>query len=333
MMKRTVITLLAGSALLPALAFGGNLDKSFSKQFEAPPGTVLHVDHGDGDLVITPWDQPTIDVQVVYRGETKSVGFGKDGDFTVEFSQEGNQVRVTGKETSGSSFGFRYERIDEYRYTIQAPAYVTLELKGDDGSVTVESWKADVNLKLDDGDLRLAGVTGNVSLDLEDADAVLTGLQGALRLKADDGDVQVDDSALKPADFRLEDGDVSLKDCSGDITVKVDDGDVRFSRVALATGRIEVEDGNVDLGIRGGADLDLEIHAGDGSVQVELEPGMSTRFAVETEDGHIHLDLGDVSDLDQGPMRVSGKVGAGKGRIAIRTEAGNVTVRDVPAGN
>ena len=69
------------SASAPAEA--EQVDKEFHQSFQAREGTVLALEHGDGDVNIIPWEEATIDVVVKYRGEVKTIGLGKEQEFDV----------------------------------------------------------------------------------------------------------------------------------------------------------------------------------------------------------------------------------------------------------
>jgi hypothetical protein len=307
------------------------IDKEFHESFDAPEGTVLRLDHGDGNVEILPWEKATIDVVVIYRGEVKNIGIGGSQEFSVEFRESGKTVSVVGKEKSGSFFGgVRYKKLDEYTYTVQAPSYVLLDLDGEDGDVSIADWTGEIDCRLDDGDIHLAGITAQQTiLELEDGDVDIAGLTGNLFLTCDDGNVVAVDCETKKGRFRLEDGDLTLKQCSGNFDIKIDDGDIRFSRVRIGNSLIRGEDGDLDLELLEGGDIDLDIETDDGSVRVDLEEGISVEFSIRTDDGRLEVDLAEATGLRREEDSISGELSGGKGQIRIRTTDGNVTLREI----
>ncbi|HYW68041.1 MAG TPA: DUF4097 family beta strand repeat-containing protein, partial [bacterium] len=212
-MKATALAGVVLAALLvcqPAAA--RVIDKDYHETFDAKQGTKLLVSHGDGDVIITPWDRDVIDVKVRYHAEVTSVGIGKEMDFSVDFKQTDDTVVVRGREggTAGIFF-FRAMNEYEYTYTVSAPSYVILELGGDDGDVEVSGWRADIDCVLDDGDLDLDDiVAARVDIDIEDGDVRLTDLTTDLELRGDDGDVTISGGTFKNTLLSIEDGAIDV---------------------------------------------------------------------------------------------------------------------------
>jgi len=134
--------------LAPRPGSAKNIDKDFHHVFPASRGTVLYLMHGDGEVTLSSWAKDSIAVHVHYRAEAKKMGWGKDPDFEVEFSQTGETVRVVGRQTGGGKAGLVTMSHEEYRVDIQAPTYVALDFEGQDGDVTIEGWNADVAVRL-----------------------------------------------------------------------------------------------------------------------------------------------------------------------------------------
>ena len=66
--------------------------------------------------------------------------------------------------------------------------------------------------------------------------------------------------------------------------------------------------------------------ADDGGVSVDLAPGISAAFVIETNDGRIRVsNEGRVLSRDN--HRVTGEIGDARGRIRIETEDGDVALR------
>jgi DUF4097 and DUF4098 domain-containing protein YvlB len=330
MRARTGLVAILGLLLAAMPAVAEEIDREFHQSFEAPEGTVLRIEHGDGNVEIEAWEKAEIDVVVIYRGEAKTIGIGTDQGFDVEFRQDGKSIKVIGHESRGTTFGVRYKNLEEYVYRVLAPSYVMLQLEGEDGDVTISDWKADIELKNDDGDAFLSNITGvTANLELEDGDVDITKFSGNLFLSLDDGSAVILESEFNKARLRGEDGNITLKQCEGDFDVELDDGDIRFSQVRVGSGTIKTEDGDLDLSLLDGSALDLDVQADDGSVWVDLEEGMSIEFSVQSDDGRLNLDLSEVADLKREDHRVTGSIHGGKGKLRVRTADGEITIREV----
>lgn len=304
------------------------IDKDYHETFDAEEGMKLVLFHGDGDVIVTPWDKDVIDVKVSYHAEIKSVGFGKETEFTVDFKQTGNSVIVRGRE-GGTAGIFIFLTTDEYEYsyTVSAPSYVTLELRGDDGDVEVSGWRSDIDCRLDDGDVDLEDVSsGHTRIHIEDGDITLTKLTGDVTVNGDDGDVTVSKSALGHAMFSVEDGDIDVVDSTGDIEITVDDGDVDLRRVAVDRVDVRGNDGDVDLDITIGPESHISVATDDGDVTLRLGGELSFEYLVTMDDGDVDVYLDGVTEGETSEHEVSGAVGDGEGHVRVKTSDGDVTI-------
>jgi DUF4097 and DUF4098 domain-containing protein YvlB len=308
-------------------AFAEPIDKDFHKEFAVSEGAVLHLEHGDGHVTLSPWDKDVIDVTVRYRASVTKVGMGSVPSFTVDAHETGKTVSVVGKERGGTTLGIMHWNVKEYTYRIQAPPYVVLELKGEDGDVAITGWKADITCGLDDGILRIDGAASKqLRIRMEDGDAILRDVAGELAVECDDGTVEVSDSDLAGARIDTEDGDVRIADSRGDFTVEVDDGDVRMERVHAGTARVRTEDGDVDLQLLS-AD-GIEVIVADGNVRIGLDGGISAGFTLRTDEGTITVDLPGIGALAKTDNEVTGEWHGNTGTITVSTEDGDVLLEE-----
>jgi len=325
LMVALLVAILSGSSMPAA---GTEIKKDYLETFDVSKGDRLQLVHGDGDVTITAWDKDQLEVSVKYDVEIKRVGVGKDPDFEVEFKQQGNTVTVIGKEKSMVAVGYVSRERYEYVYTIQAPRYLRLELKGDDGDVEIEGWEGEVECALEDGDVSLAAMNSpRTSLNLEDGDVHVDGLAGDLELKADDGDVHLSNLRQTHCRLEMEDGDLFIRDFSGDLVIRLDDGDVDVLRAETEKADIRAADGNIVLDLLRVDELDLHVATGDGDITVDLPPDLSATFSIDVDDGRIRLDLPGAKIERDEEDSASGTLGDGRGRIRIRSEEGRVTLK------
>lgn len=327
-MRRGKWTIFLGSALfwVPEPATAETLERDFYETFAVAPGARLELTHGDGDVFLRPWAREAIDVKVQYRAEFRSLGLTTEPGFDVAFERRGETLVVRGRETGGKGIGFFSGRRRDYTYTIQAPAWVVLDIRGDDGDVEIEGWRADMRSVLEDGDVDLADFRGNAVIATEDGDIDIEGFEGALQIRVEDGDVDIRDCSSEDLEVRAEDGDVSIEHCSGSFGLEVEDGGILVANAVVSTLEIRSSDGDVDVELVSASDLDLEIEADDGDVTLELGAEVSATYTIETDDGIIHVAAGGETRSRSG-HRVSGQIGDGSGSIRVTTADGNVTLR------
>jgi nitrite reductase/ring-hydroxylating ferredoxin subunit len=329
-MGRPALVLLMVGLVGVAPAAAVTVDRDYHETFDVREGVSLDLRHGDGDVTITPWNRDVIDVRVRYLAEVKRVGFGDAPDFSVDFDQTDDVVRVIGRENVGSGVVL-FQSVDEheYTYTISAPDYVRLELRGDDGDVAVSGWRSGIDCALDDGDVRLKDIANNSTLvAVEDGDVFIDGLTGRLEIDGDDGSVTLSRCRVAGARISVEDGDVVATECRGGFEVSVDDGRVALNGLETERVGVRAEDGDVEASLVGSGPVDVEVATDDGDVSLTLAPGLSYAFVVETDDGEVQVDVPGVSDFEQREHRVSGRVRDGGGRVRVTTADGNVVLRE-----
>jgi hypothetical protein len=316
-------------ASVPEISACREIQKDFHKSFDVEKGARLRLRHGDGDVTIKPWNRDQVDVTVTYRAESKSLGFGREHDFTVEFRQKDDVIEVIGKEKSSSILGLHFFRTYEYSYKIQAPPYVDLDLRGDDGDVAIEKWAGAIECRIDDGDVELRETDSpKTRILIEDGDTYVENHRGEFFLSGDDGDVFITGCRMPLCRVHIEDGHIRIKRCEGDFEVQTCDGDIKMYSLLGRGIEIETEDGDVDLDLLKTDDIDLDIRTGDGDVTLGIEPGTSATFSVDVDDGSIRVDLPSATDIEKRRHWVKGTINGGKGRIRIRTNDARVIIKE-----
>lgn len=333
-MKTRSVRLLVG--LLSLLVVAGyaqpaaaeEISRDYHETFDVNPDMRLVLEHGDGDVEISPWDQDTLEVKVRYRARASNVGWSKSTGFKVDFQQEGNKISVIAHEPRRVNVGISSYREYEYRFTIKAPGYLDLNLEGEDGDVVIGDWTGSISLDLEDGDVELSNIDApRTELTLEDGDLEIDGIRGHLDIELEDGDVEIFDCETERGRIRAEDGDITVDRCSGSFEVAIADGDAQFMEMAAREVDIRSGDGTVELALVPAEGLDLQVRVGDGDVIVDLDRDISAVFELETRDGHIRLMAEDVGNLKQDDRRTTGEIGGGAGSIFVRTVDGSVTLR------
>ena len=301
--------------------------KDYHETFDVQRGDQLRLQHGDGDVHITPWDKDLIDIKVVYRADVNFIGFGQRHEFSIDFRKSGDTVYVIEKEKTGWTVGFSSIDHFEYRYDIQAPAYMILDLEGDDGDVDVQNWLANIKCDIDDGDVRFSNVDAeNIDIRAEDGDLKMIQLRTVLSIICDDGDIEIAESTLIDCRIDMEDGETRITSTAGDFEIKSDDGDIIFERSQAGKLDIRTEDGFIDLDLLASDNLDADIITDDGDVRFGLEKGFSADFYAWSDDGEIRFDLDNISNFEETEHSKSGEINGGQTRIRIHTSDGDITL-------
>ena len=183
-------------------------------------------------------------------------------------------------------------------------------------------------LKLEDGDVNLSDIDApRTEVILEDGDLEIDGIRGEIEVDCEDGDIEIFECEIERGRIRSEDGDIEIDRCQGSFELAVEDGDAHLRELTAQDLEIRSSEGTITLSLLPSDNLDLNVRVGDGDVVLDLDREISATFELETEDGRIKVSAADVSDLDQKRSRVTGRLGAGEGKIYVRTADGSVTLR------
>ena len=307
------------------------INKNFHQSFNVKEGDSLCLRFGDGDVTVVPWEKDVIDVSVRYRADIDVAGIrlGGRNDFDVEFRQSGNTVYVTAKEPSSGAIGFYNKKVYEYVYEIHSPGTVRLDLEGDDGDVMIENWRAEVECRVDDGDIHLKNIAGGrTDVRTDDGDVTIDTLSGELTITIDDGDVILTACDLGSCRVDGEDGEVKIRQSKGSFDITVDDGNVIMERIEARGLHISAAEGNIEVDLLAGPALDAELKTEDGDIEINLEKGFSVSFHVSADDtDNIRLDLTGIESFKEDRYGKSGSINGGTGRMRVRTDDGDVTIR------
>jgi len=308
------------------------INKEFHQSFDVKRGDSLRLRHGDGNVRLIPWEKNIIDVNVRYRADIDVFGIrlGRKHDFDVEFRQTANTVYVTGREASSATIGYQNQNVYEYVYEIHSPDYIQLDLDGDDGDVSIENWKAEIECRIDDGDINLRNIDGEkTTVWGEDGNVEIDNFTGELIIKLDDGDVLLNGCEMARCRLEAEDGNITVSRSKGSFNILVDDGNVTLKQTEASRLDIRAEDGDLDLDLRAVGMFEADIKTDDGDITVDFEKGFSTSFYISADDAdYIRIELDDVEDFKEDRISKSGSIHGGEGRMKIRTADGNVTIRE-----
>ncbi len=310
-----------------AAAESREIKKDFDQTFQVSQGASLHVNHGDGDVTVVPWEKDEVRVVVHYDATVRIGGVWRQTDFDVEFRHEGEDIHVVGHEPGASGFGWIRRTVRKYVYEISAPAYTRLIVNGDDGDVVIRDWAGDINCTLDDGDVHIDGANcERVHVTVEDGDVDLSGVNADLRVSSDDGDITLDGCRTPSCRIRVADGDVLVTGCGGSFDVSLDDGDLAMMQLESLEVTVSCEDGDIMVGLAHGGAVDVDITTDDGDATLRLHPETSAMVAIAVDDGGVKISHSAFGELEKTRHRVTGRIGAGEGSVRIRTADGDVVI-------
>jgi hypothetical protein len=167
---------------------------------------------------------------------------------------------------------------------------------------------------------------------------------GALRIRKAGGAIELEE-APAGADLSTGGGEIRVGTAGGPVRVTTGGGDIV---IGPTRGSVSAETGagDVEITVVGsdGKERNVEVSSGNGSLVLELPPGFSGRFDLETAytrnfgrrtriESAWRLDREETEEWDNRAgtprkyVRASGRVGDGSGLIRVRIVNGDITIR------
>ena len=251
-------------------------------------GTVV-VSAGDGEIIITAWDEPRVRVRA--RGDRSAL-----------------RMDAT---TSRLTLDVARHRGDDVYFEVTVPVGARVSARATDGDVSVTGTKAAVDASTQSGDLTVADAAEVVDLRTYSGDLSARNLSGNIEINTLNGDLEI--SGVR--------GDLEATSVSGDIDMrgiaaryvraKTTSGDVIFEGMVDSIGRYELSShsGSVSLVVpqNTGAVLTVGTYTGtiDSDFPITLKPG---------EQGF-------------GSRRFTFEIGRGEARISAESFSGDIAIR------
>lgn len=272
------------------------------RSIPAAPDARVEVANVRGEIVVTAWDEPRVQLAGT---------LGEGSELKVEGEGGRISVRVEGAGGKGWSWWGRGGVVADTRLELRVPRAVALDIDAVSADVRVEGIAGSREVAVD-------SVSGDVRLALE-----------AQRLKVSSvsGDVTAIGRAARST-FEAVSGDIEARGLVGEIDLETVSGDARIEatevdRIAVSTvsGTLEV-----DLVPRGAATIKGKTMSGE--LRLRLPADLSARIEADTFSGGLRSDFGTVEDEKRGPgKRLRADVGGGAARIDLETFSGDVEIR------
>jgi DUF4097 and DUF4098 domain-containing protein YvlB len=241
----------------------------WSKTYTLTGQPDLRVDTSDANIRVSTWDQNTIEAKVT----TTHYKIGGDG-IRIEEHQSGDMVEIDVRYPHMHGFGITINggnhRVD---IDIHMPREGRVDLHTGDGKIELAQFKGEMQLHSGDG-----------SQDIDTVD-------GKLRATTGDGHIRANG---------------------------------RFDELELKTG-----DGRVDARAAAGSTLGTgwRLESGDGAVTLEVPDNLAADLDLHTGDGHIDLDMPVTTEGKIRQNEIRGKLNGGGNLLTIHTGDGSIRLR------
>jgi DUF4097 and DUF4098 domain-containing protein YvlB len=275
-------------------------------------------------------------LRVIYPSDHIVYSRSGSGSFTT-------QLRVRDDGTFGDEHGWN-ERSRGRRVTIMD--------RGDgldahaDLRISVPSGRQ-VAIHLAVGKVTVTNVNGRISVDAHCAPVTATGTRGELSVNVGagmvhvsqaEGDLSVDTGSGSVDVSRYHGDKLSVDTGSGDVTgteleaaelsIDTGSGDIRLTGVTAPEVTLETGSGSVTTDLRREINS-LSVQTGSGNIAITAPPTLSASVEIETASGEIESDF-PLTVTRHSRDHVEGRIGDGKGTIAIETGSGGIRLLKSP---
>jgi hypothetical protein len=226
----------------------------------------------------------------------------------------GRRVRISG---SGDGLAAHAD------LRIQVPAGQEVAVYLAVGKVSVANVDGRLHVDAHSAPVTARGTRGELSVDVGSGTVNVSGAEGVLSVDTGSGTVEV--SRFRGTELSVDtgSGEVTATDIqSRELRIDTGSGDIRVSGATAPTVTLETGSGGVTADLRAEVAA-LVVETGSGDIAVTAPGSLGAELEIETSSGDIETDF---------PLQVTrhsrdhlvGRIGDGKGRIAIETGSGDV---------
>lgn len=247
-----------------ASAAESSRERKYERNFPVKDGGEVIVEADAGTVTIEPWDKQEVGITVEILGSDS-----RAEKYKVEFSQEGNTVKVIG--TFGKKKFFNWNLGDlDVMYTINTPKSFNATVNTAGGNVNVKDLTGRMELNTSGGNVVTESVTGDVFLSTSGGDVEANNITGNVSAETSGGDVRVE-SVTGNVKANTSGGDVTIRNADGIVKGGTSGGDVRVTLSSDVKGvDVETSGGSIEIAMKEGTGADIEAETTGGSVDCDF---------------------------------------------------------------
>jgi lia operon protein LiaG len=288
----------------------------------------LRVEQGqvrDAEALRVLYPAESIVAPSIGAGSSTTLRVHEDGTFGDEDWDHGRHHRDWEEEHSrrieirGSGSGL--EAGADLRIRVPAGRRVAVYLAV--GKVSVANVQGEIQIDAHSAPVTASGVKGELTVDVGSGEVRVTDAEGVLNVDTGSGSVEV--SRFKGRDLTVDtgSGNVNGTELTAErVSVETGSGDIELASVSAPSLSLETGSGIVRADLRTAVES-LSVETGSGDVALSAPATLDAEVEIETSSGDIESDF---------PLQVTrhardhlvGRIGSGRGRIAVETGSGDV---------
>jgi hypothetical protein len=218
--------------------------------FAVREGQRLEVSNFSGSITVTAWNENKVRVQSTSSSDPFEVDVGS---ITIDVN----------------SHGGRYGGPGDAELTIQVPAWMDLELSGNEVDLTIRGARGAISASTVQGRVSIEGGEGSVEATSVEGDIDVTNVKGRIEVSTTEGQITVTNAGGEGLDLESVDGDIDMSGITAlNVSANTVDGQISWAGTLAPTGsyRFSSHDGDVVLRISGEPDATISVDTYDGTL-------------------------------------------------------------------
>jgi lia operon protein LiaG len=247
--------------------------------------------------------------------ENGTFGDDRDGDdHGREGKQRGKRITIAGR-------GGGLDAHANLRVTVPPGKRVAIYLAV--GKVSVTNVEGDLWIDAASAPVTTSNTRGELNIDVGSGAVQVSEVRGELSVDTGSGVVGVSNIRGEKVSVETGSGDVTASDLrSNELSVETGSGDIEVTGLVAPQVSLETGSGSVAADVQGEV-WNVNVQTGSGDVTLKLPQNLGAEVDIETSSGDIETDYA-VSVTRHARDHLTGRIGDGRGKIAIETGSGGI---------
>ncbi len=270
--------------------------KKIHESFSVASGGELYLDSDLGDVEVTGTDGSEVSLDVTIEGSSRDMD-----RFNVEYSQDGNNVRVSGR---GEKKYFQLWNNNglSVRYELRVPKQYNLRVSTAGGNVVLTGLEGSLQGETSGGDLDLTDLSGTMKMHTSGGNIMLRNVSGDLYAETSGGNIH-GERVSGTTRVETSGGNITFRDSDGKLSASTSGGDIRVSMT---------DNKGIDLSTSGG------------SISLTLPKAVTANVQAETTGGDVTCDFTFAGKLRDGSL--NGTINGGGSLVRAETSGGDIII-------
>jgi hypothetical protein len=262
-------------------------------------GKLLRIENPCGSVRIAGgFEDSSLSAKAHVRGADEEDARSKAEAYTIIVEESEHQVLIRQPDVTGLSVDL----------VIQLAQTSAVEVRTQDGNVSVYETGSSAKINTQSGDVHLRG------------------LNGAIEVHVQSGDLVVEDSRTPSLSIENKAGDIKIVGVHGNMNARTASGDVKVRRCSGKSVAIESVSGDVSVDLEEPISGSVSIRTVNGDAALSISDMCDCRVSLSTLRGEVSssVELQDEARLEQ---RITGRLGEGTGTIDVSGINGDIALR------